>query len=66
MAQLRIGILGAGHFGRFHALKVAANRRAVLAGLHDPNAKRAESVGARGRAARPRSRSTACSRPATP
>ena len=42
---LRIGILGAGHFGRFHALKVAANRRAVLAGLFDPRSERAEAVG---------------------
>jgi len=45
MAQLRIGIAGAGHFGRFHALKVAANRRAVLAGLHDPSTERAQAVG---------------------
>ena len=45
MAQLRIGILGAGHFGRFHALKVAASRRAVLAGLYDPQPTRAETVG---------------------
>ncbi len=42
--QLRIGIAGAGHFGRFHALKVAASRRAVLAGLHDPDAARAAAV----------------------
>ena len=45
MAQLRIGIAGAGHFGRFHALKVAANPRARLAGLYDPNTARAETVG---------------------
>ena len=45
MAQLRIGILGAGHFGRFHALKVAASKRAVLAGLHDRQGERAEAVG---------------------
>ena len=43
--QLRIGIAGAGHFGRFHALKVAASRRAVLAGLSDPDAARAAAVG---------------------
>lgn len=42
---LRIGIAGAGHFGRFHALKVAANGRAVLAGLYDPDGARAASVG---------------------
>ena len=45
MAQLRIGIAGAGHFGRFHALKVAASRRATLAGLFDPKFERAETVG---------------------
>ena len=45
MAQLRIGIIGAGHFGRFHALKVKASRRAVLAGLYDPQAERAAAIG---------------------
>lgn len=45
MAQLRIGVLGAGHFGRFHALKVAGSARAVLAGLYDPDGARAEKVG---------------------
>lgn len=43
--QLRIGIAGAGHFGRFHALKVAANRRARLVGLYDPDTARAAAVG---------------------
>ena len=43
--QLRIGIAGAGHFGRFHALKVAASPRARLIGLHDPDTARAEAVG---------------------
>jgi predicted dehydrogenase len=43
--QLRIGIAGAGHFGRFHAIKVAASRRACLAGLFDPDAARASAVG---------------------
>ena len=43
--QLRIGIAGAGHFGRFHALKVAAGRRVKLAGLYDPDAARAAAVG---------------------
>lgn len=42
--QLRIGIAGAGHFGRFHALKVAANPRARLAGLFDPDPARAALV----------------------
>ncbi|MBV8916395.1 MAG: Gfo/Idh/MocA family oxidoreductase, partial [Acetobacteraceae bacterium] len=45
MAKLRIGIAGAGHFGRFHALKVAANGRAELAGLFDPRTERAQAIG---------------------
>jgi predicted dehydrogenase len=43
--QLRIGVVGAGHFGRFHALKVAASSRARLTGLHDVDAARAAAVG---------------------
>ena len=43
--QLRVGIAGAGHFGRFHALKAAAGRRVRLAGLYDPDEARAASVG---------------------
>jgi len=43
--RLRIGIAGAGHFGRYHALKVAASDRAVLAGLHDPDLERARTIG---------------------
>lgn len=43
--QLRIGIAGAGHFGRFHALKIAAHPRARLVGLFDPEAGRAQAVG---------------------
>ena len=46
MTLLRIGIAGAGHFGRFHALKVRASRRAVLAGLHDPDGARVATVAA--------------------
>ncbi len=42
---LRIGIAGAGHFGRYHALKVATSPRAVLVGIHDPDAARADVVG---------------------
>ncbi|WP_297370785.1 Gfo/Idh/MocA family protein [Acidocella sp.] len=42
--QVRVGIVGAGHFGRFHALKVAASGRAVLAGLHDRDTGRAAAV----------------------
>ena len=41
---LRIGVAGVGHFGRFHALKVAASQRAVLAGVHDIDAARAAGV----------------------
>jgi predicted dehydrogenase len=37
-------VVGCGHFGRFHALKVAAAPRAVLSGLHDPDSARAEVV----------------------
>jgi predicted dehydrogenase len=43
--SLRMGVVGAGHFGRFHALKVAASKRATLVGLHDPDAARAAAVG---------------------
>ena len=43
--QLRMGVVGAGHFGRFHALKVAAAPRAHLVGLHDTDMARAASVG---------------------
>jgi predicted dehydrogenase len=42
---VRIGVVGAGHFGRFHALKVAASSRAVLAGVSDVDAERARTVG---------------------
>ena len=38
---MRIGVAGAGHFGRFHALKVAASARAELVGVCDPDAERA-------------------------
>jgi predicted dehydrogenase len=44
-ARLRIGIAGAGHFGRYHALKVAASARAELVGIHDPDEERARAVG---------------------
>ena len=43
--KLRIGIAGAGHFGRFHALKAAAGPRVVLAGVHDADPERARAVG---------------------
>ena len=41
---VRIGVLGAGHFGRFHALKLAA--RGCLSGLHDADPARAAAVSA--------------------
>jgi predicted dehydrogenase len=42
---LRIGVAGTGHFGRYHALKVAASERAELAGVFDPDTERAKTVG---------------------
>lgn len=44
MAAIGIGVLGAGHFGRFHALKLAA--RGCLVGLHDADPARAAAVAA--------------------
>ncbi len=44
MSILRIGVIGAGHFGRFHAQKIAASPRAALVGIADPNADRAGMV----------------------
>ena len=43
--RLRIGVAGAGHFGRYHALKAAASPRAMLAGVYDIDAERARTVG---------------------
>ncbi|MBM3587277.1 MAG: Gfo/Idh/MocA family oxidoreductase [Alphaproteobacteria bacterium] len=45
-AKLRLGILGVGHFGRFHALKAAASPAATLIGLHDASADRAAQIAA--------------------
>jgi predicted dehydrogenase len=45
MDKLRVGVVGAGHFGRFHALKIAAAPRAVLAGVSDLDLGRAGAVG---------------------
>ncbi len=42
---LRVGIAGAGHFGRYHALKVAAGSRTELTGIYDPDLERAKTVG---------------------
>lgn len=44
LAPIAIGVAGAGYFGRFHALKVAAARDARLVGVFDPDAARAEAV----------------------
>jgi len=41
---LAIGILGVGHFGRFHAIKAAANPRFRLVGVADTNPGRAAAV----------------------
>ena len=43
-APLRLGILGVGHFGRFHALKAAANPTIHLIGLHDASPDRAAQI----------------------
>jgi predicted dehydrogenase len=44
-STLRIGIAGAGHFGRYHALKVAASQRSRLSGIYDRDGERAKTVG---------------------
>lgn len=43
--MLRVGIAGAGHFGRYHALKAAAGSRTTLTGIFDPDLERAKTVG---------------------
>lgn len=43
---LRIGVVGAGYFGRFHALKLARAPRVTLSGLHDADGARADQVAA--------------------
>lgn len=45
MAELRVGIAGTGHFGHFHAQKVAASPRARLVGLYDADPAHAAGVG---------------------
>ncbi len=42
--ELRVGVAGAGHFGRFHALKALATPRARLVGVFDPDHARAAAV----------------------
>jgi predicted dehydrogenase len=44
--RLALAILGVGHFGRFHALKAAANPRIRLVGLADADPARAATVAA--------------------
>ncbi len=44
VALPRVGVLGVGHFGRFHAVKLAA--RGCLAALHDASPDRAAAVAA--------------------
>lgn len=44
-SRLRIGVAGVGHFGRYHALKVAASTRATLVGVYDPHEERAKTIG---------------------
>ncbi len=44
--RLRMGVAGAGHFGRFHTQKIAANPRAALIGIYDRDPARAASVAA--------------------
>ena len=43
---LRVAILGAGHFGRFHALKAAKGPRTTLVAVHDADPARAALVAA--------------------
>ncbi len=42
--RLQVGLIGAGHFGRYHALKLAGAARARFIGLADPNPARAKEV----------------------
>jgi len=43
---LRVGLAGAGHFGRYHAKKLAASPRAELTGVHDRDPDHAARVAA--------------------
>jgi predicted dehydrogenase len=42
--RLRVGVVGAGHFGRFHAQKLAASPRAALSGICDIDPNRAAAL----------------------
>jgi predicted dehydrogenase len=44
--QLRVGVAGVGHFGRYHAQKAASGSRSILAGIHDTDPARAAHVAA--------------------
>jgi predicted dehydrogenase len=44
--KLRVAVLGAGHFGRFHALKAASGPRTELVAIHDADPTRAAAVSA--------------------
>ncbi len=46
MAGVRIAVIGAGHFGRFHAQKVAASADATLVGILDRSGERAAAIAA--------------------
>jgi predicted dehydrogenase len=43
---LRVGVVGAGYFGRFHAQKIAANPRTALSGISDSDPAHAASLAA--------------------
>lgn len=45
-SPLKVGIAGAGHFGRFHALKAAAHLQETLVGVFDSDPARAAKVAA--------------------
>lgn len=42
--RVNVGLIGAGHFGRYHALKLASAARANFYGLADVDGKRAQAV----------------------
>ena len=44
--RLRLGVLGTGHFGRFHVLKAKTGARTELVGVHDADPARAAQVAA--------------------
>ncbi|WP_408736829.1 Gfo/Idh/MocA family protein [Acetobacter sacchari] len=46
---LRVGVVGCGHFGRFHVLKSHAAPRETLVGVFDPDQERASVVATEGR-----------------